>query len=251
MYPTVTPMLGSMNRRHERNFVAVFQLDSRAFRTARRLLFRPGELTADYLAGRRASQVPPLQTYALAAALLFLAGTVHPIVRFHAPSFQFYAGLAGGIGWTNRLSAAEIARLSQRGLSPELFGERFVNGATSQLSSLLILSVPLFALGVWLLHPRMKRAFTHHLMFALHWSAFFFVLTAVLQLLPPRISQDSLPLNLTVLLVETTYLVVALRRVYGSGRLSSVARGALLMIAYQVILMVWLEQVVGHARSSI
>ena len=45
-------------------------LDTRLARTIRPLLFRPGVVTRDYLAGRRVAHVPPLRTY-LISALVF------------------------------------------------------------------------------------------------------------------------------------------------------------------------------------
>jgi hypothetical protein len=49
----------------------------------------------------------------------------------------------------------------------------------------------------------------------------------------------------------TAYLAVALRRTYGGRWPAVVLRAVLLMIAYQVILFVWLERVVGMARHGI
>jgi hypothetical protein len=50
----------------------VLNLDTRLIRTLRPLLFTPGAVARDYIAGRRASHVPPLKSY-LIAALIFLA----------------------------------------------------------------------------------------------------------------------------------------------------------------------------------
>src|SRR5690606_3333800 len=45
--------------------------DSRVWRTGRTLLFRPGLLTAEYNAGRRARYLPPLRVYMLSSLLFF------------------------------------------------------------------------------------------------------------------------------------------------------------------------------------
>src|SRR5690606_37264593 len=49
----------------------LFNADSRAWRTARTLLLRPGLLTAAYNAGRRARYLPPLRVYMLSSLLVF------------------------------------------------------------------------------------------------------------------------------------------------------------------------------------
>ena len=48
-----------------------FSFDSRLLRTLRPLLFRPGVLTRDYLAGRRIRFVSPLKIYLIAALIFF------------------------------------------------------------------------------------------------------------------------------------------------------------------------------------
>lgn len=50
----------------------VFDMDSRAVRTLRPLLTRPGWLTNEYFAGRRERYVPPLRLYVIASLLFFL-----------------------------------------------------------------------------------------------------------------------------------------------------------------------------------
>ncbi len=49
-----------------------FEWDSRIWRTLFPLIFRPGFLTAEYMAGRRARYVPPLRLYLIVSFVLFL-----------------------------------------------------------------------------------------------------------------------------------------------------------------------------------
>lgn len=50
----------------------VFNLDARFFRTLVPLLFKPGTLTNEYIAGRRARYVPPLRLFVFSSFVLFL-----------------------------------------------------------------------------------------------------------------------------------------------------------------------------------
>jgi hypothetical protein len=50
------------------------QADARVWRTLRLLALRPGELTCEYLRGKRASYTPPLRLYVALSLLLFLVG---------------------------------------------------------------------------------------------------------------------------------------------------------------------------------
>jgi hypothetical protein len=54
-------------------FGEIFTWDSRIWRTLFPLLFRPGFLTAEFIAGRRARYVPPLRLYLIISFILFLS----------------------------------------------------------------------------------------------------------------------------------------------------------------------------------
>ena len=50
----------------------LFELDSRLWRSLKPLVFRPGLLTSDYLAGRRARYMPPFRMYLVLSIIFFL-----------------------------------------------------------------------------------------------------------------------------------------------------------------------------------
>ncbi|HMB61257.1 MAG TPA: DUF3667 domain-containing protein, partial [Xanthomonadales bacterium] len=54
----------------------VIDLDSRAARTIKPLLFHPGKLTRDYLDGRRFRYVPPMRLYMFASMAFFILATI-------------------------------------------------------------------------------------------------------------------------------------------------------------------------------
>ncbi len=53
-------------------FGNLMSFDSRAWRTVVPLLFRPGDLTAHYLAGQRVRFVPPIRLYDFVSIVYFL-----------------------------------------------------------------------------------------------------------------------------------------------------------------------------------
>ena len=55
-------------------FESFFHADSRLWRTLWRLLRNPARLTRDYLAGKRAPQIPPLRLFLSVLLIVFLAG---------------------------------------------------------------------------------------------------------------------------------------------------------------------------------
>lgn len=66
---------------------AVFSYDSRTFRTLWLLAAAPGEFTRQYMAGKRASLLPPFRLFVIATALFFivLQWTGVSLIVFHPP----------------------------------------------------------------------------------------------------------------------------------------------------------------------
>ncbi|MGH8166282.1 MAG: DUF3667 domain-containing protein, partial [Woeseiaceae bacterium] len=56
----------------------LFELDSRLWRTIIPLMLRPGQLTHDYLIGRRARFMPPFRTYLVLSVVFFLVAFFDP-----------------------------------------------------------------------------------------------------------------------------------------------------------------------------
>jgi len=223
--------------------------DSRLLRTARALFTRPGELTAEYVAGRRARYASPLPTYLLAAALLFATTSVRPIVRFLPETQRFHSEIAT-MGNTSQLTPATIARVRARGMSLDLFGERFANESTKRLSTFLVLLLPVIALLVAGTFIGSKRPFAHHMLFALHWSSFYLILLAALQLVPHGMLHST-PLILANLGGSLLYFVIALRRAYGIGWLGSLLRGVPLFFTYVSIIVMWLKYVTEYTARHL
>lgn len=61
----------------EETLEGVFHFDSKVWRTFRELLFQPGKLTVDFLAGRRASFVPPIRLYIFLSVIFFFLLSKH------------------------------------------------------------------------------------------------------------------------------------------------------------------------------
>ena len=59
-------------------FGDLFELDSRLWRTLTPLLIRPGQLTRDYLEGRRARYMPPFRMYLVLSVIFFVVAFFNP-----------------------------------------------------------------------------------------------------------------------------------------------------------------------------
>ncbi|MDR6990673.1 DUF3667 domain-containing protein [Luteimonas sp. 3794] len=93
-------------------FGALTNLDNRVWRSFRALFFRPGLLSADYIAGRRARWLPPISLFVIANLLFFLAP---PLSDFTLPFDDQVPGALSLAARDNvdRLSPATRARIEQ------------------------------------------------------------------------------------------------------------------------------------------
>jgi hypothetical protein len=104
----------------------------------------------------------------------------------------------------------------------------------------LIVLLPLMALVLKILYPLSRRYFVEHLLFIVHFHAFFFLMLT-LQILFARVSSwigflD--PVAILALVAGSfyipVYLFVAMRRVYGQGRILTFAKFIALVTAYGI-----------------
>lgn len=203
-------------------------LDSRMLVTLRRLLFTPGFLTAEFVRGVRGAYVGPVR--------LFVWAYAAAVVMFSIPWFQPYLSPAGGGPLGPQQEAAVRAIVAARKIPEAMARELLESQAQTYatwFSGLIILG---FALAVLLLHLRSHRPFGVHAVFSLHFGAFnYFVglaLVPALVLASLYPTAGGLLVTVAVLGITTRYMYLAVRRVYGRGRLVSAAKTLVLLLAF-------------------
>ena len=232
-------------------FEEAFGFDSRLRHTLKPFFLQPGELTRDYLAGRRVRYTSPLKLYLIASVLFFFAaaqGGASKFVHIDSTSQDSQTtavaeGLAQGIKEAapapgaakkphsrfGQLVEGKLQALSGKGnaeASRELSGVML-----NLLPKAMFVLVPLFA---WLLKKLWSRRFyAEHLVFALHFHAF-----VMLSMLPSTFvtgRADEL-LSSIALAISAIYLFLALRRVYGDGLVRTLAKLLGLGVCYSILL---------------
>jgi hypothetical protein len=181
----------------------VTELDFKTLRSLR-ALFVPGKLTADYLAGHRRPYLAPVKVYLLCGAIFFLA----------APYTGFTIDAIVGADRTGLISGTVNDLRMKSGLSREHFDDRFEVRFQSVFTASLVLSVAVVALLTATLFRKPRRAAAVHVVFALHYVAFIYLLAIPIGLLTPWLSVASawtLPILYAVL---GPYMFFALRRVF-------------------------------------
>jgi len=292
-------------------FGDLFELDSRLWRTLIPLLIRPGQLTRDYLLGRRARYMPPFRMYLVLSLIFFVVAFFDPreelglLFEPEPPptaaeeaareseaqqakeeildEFQ-RAGIgredavsadrldksdeqpdatpdgAGGTlrwdvndgeaecdvdsdsiaGWPEwfkrRLTPARLEVVCDRIVADE--GATFLDLLVDNIPIALIVLLPLMALVLKILYPLSRRYFVEHLLFIVHFHAFFFLILT-LQILFSRLTNAvgvaggvSTLVMVAASLYIPVYLYMAMRRVYDQRHILTIIKYFALVVAY-------------------
>lgn len=117
-------------------------------------------------------------------------------------------------------------------------GKSFVGLLRNNIPVALIVLLPLMALVLKVLYPLSRRYFVEHLLFFVHFHAFFFLILT-LQILFSRTTAllrvPEIIVTLTIVaasLYVPVYLYLAMRRVYGQGQILTFFKYVVLVIAY-------------------
>lgn len=241
---------------------AYFATEGALWRTLKLLLLRPGELTRQYLAGRRRHYVLPLRIYLSISLVVLLALRIAAgwnidealqvdigDRKASVTALDFGSarvGLKDGVFFCEGLPAWLCKRFQRRldvdpkallAQIPQL-GERVV----ANLGAAMFVMLPAFALWLKLLYLNRRLRYTEHLVFALHVHAFWFVALALTAFGPGWVG------TVTTFAVPG-YTLLAMRRVYGgrwwplllrAGVISALYGLLLLVVSAAVVLWSWL-----------
>jgi hypothetical protein len=230
-----------------------FHFDGKFFRGTFDLLFRPGSLTKEFNAGKRASQVPPLRLYIFISLIFFLApgaGIPEPIAE--QPSAlsprrgpgttraepdatatsvgnqTFHLNFHTNTRW-NRIIREKLRR-------PDLIQDHFFH----YLPKMMLVCVPLFALLSLLIFRKAGLNYLQHLVFSLHLHSFFMLFQLVSDgwaLMAGLISGPLASLlSIAGMLYMPVYAYRALRNVFGQHRRGTLLRGILLLSLYGLVI---------------
>jgi hypothetical protein len=213
---------------------AVAHVDGRVFSTFRALILEPGLLASNFLAGRRKSQMGPVQLFLVCNVLYFLMQPFSAAAPFTS-TLTMQTTMRSWSALARRLVAD---RIEARQVTPDAFARQFDEVAHLQGKTLVITMVPIFALGVWALYRR-RRFYAEHLVFAFYTYAFLLVWMGVSTIIvkmpimialrrewPGDLIEDVV--SAFIAIPFAVYLFAALRRTYAESGLLTLPKAALL-----------------------
>lgn len=242
-------------------------IEGKLWKSIALLLFKPGRLTRAYIEGRRAPYIEPLRLY-LSFSIIFFA--IFKLGDYQVGQFDdapraptqaesmAHAKTAAMSPRAEAAAAADPARPATPKAAKAVDNneilddiEKFNATLGAKLRRFIALPradkdaalrkaffsytpyaifamMPLFAAYLKLLYLGSRRRYGEHVLFALHTNAFAFMALSLLLILPAGIPFVGTALVLWLLF----YTPVAMRRVYGGGRLLTALRWMALMLLH-------------------
>lgn len=259
----------------------LWSFDSRLWRSMLPLLIRPGQLTIDYLEGRRARYVPPFRMYVVLSLAFFVVASLvgrGAVMVVDGGEKQVAGRLAEDLQQNPDASIALPFVIGTDSVAPESgacsdlainlpafldtpdrrqrlldscnavvadSGDSFQRALADNVPMMMLLFIPLMAFVMKVIYFRTGRKYVEHLLFLLHFHAFFFLLALAVTLLSATVSLVP-ALNEPVDFVTSmaygvylpVYLFVAMRCVYGQEIVATGGKYVLLVVGYGMMMLI-------------
>jgi hypothetical protein len=204
--------------------------DGRLWSTLRRLILKPGQLTRDYLAGRRAPQIPPFRLFLITVVTLLLAGSIGNLgpnridIKFASPRDAAAQGIhvkvAGAQSIARRIAPWVNARMDKASKDPSRALEAMESWAHQAALLSLLIAAPLLTLLFWF---QKRFYFYDHLIFAMHSLSFTGMLFSFV-----LIAGGWIRVAWVLLVIAPVHLFAHMRGTYGTGVPGTLIRMAIL-----------------------
>jgi hypothetical protein len=225
--------------------------DSRLWRTLVCLWFKPGKLTQEFVAGRRAAYLPPFRLYLIVSLAFFLLASVShlkgEVVRLdkgdlHQPRESDCTNgtidlpfLAENPAWQKRFQRACIGVVHDNGSS-------LLHLGVATMPKAMFIFLPLVAFLHMLMYWWPRYRYAIHLLFFLHLQAFFFSAAVLLALSGdasaawPALTHADEIVSTVLYWLMLLYSILAMRRVFQMGWLLTLLKAFALFVVYMSML---------------
>lgn len=170
-------------------------LDGKILNTMKLLVVKPGELTREFIAGRRARYITPIRLYLTWSLIFFALATFVPAVRKNIVKTNVQ----------QNLNAEE-----------ERVADEIGNRVMQNLPRVMFVLMPAFGALTWLFFRRQQPYYIPHLYYSIHFHTFIFFVMTFVALLGAAGAWGK-TIGSVLFLVTFPYHYLALRRVFGGG----------------------------------
>ncbi len=212
--------------------------DSRLWRTVATLLLRPGQLTREFFAGRRADQLPPFRLYLVVSVAFFLFASLLPSdapVAIDGNGADTCEAIDISLGgeldaWLQPRLKAACERINADG------GRSLGARIWATLPRALFVLLPLMAALMLLLYWRPRRRYVEHLLLFVHNHTAAFIAIG-LQLGASSVLPEGAArvFSTAVALYLGWYFYRSMQVYYGQGKARTLAKFGTILLVYVIM----------------
>ena len=240
--------------------------DSRLWTTMKYLLFVPGKLTQEFIAGRRVAYLPPFRLYLVMSVMFFLIANVwqRDVDINVLEDAQPKNAAANQPPRTPQqrcsdmhsdIFDAQLKRACEQILRDD--GESFTHAVIATAPKAMFIFLPLIAFFHMPLYWWPRHRYAVHLLFFTHVHAFAFLAMSLLWMLTrtgnalPALKPACSVLAVALGIYIPVYVVLALRRVFKRNRWNTFFKAASLFLIYLTLLSFTMAGVVLYAALQL
>lgn len=225
----------------------MWAFDTRVFKTLKSLLFKPGDMALDYVAGRRARYMPPFRLYIFISFIFFLLLNISVTKSVNRDWDLLTVRERSDTVKDVRNSVISITKDSDSESDNKLKGfiEKiesnkgyYVTRFLTILSWSMFLLMPLYAFFLWLLFRKNQRFFLGHFIFAINQHALLFIIFITLLSINLIFPHKSTFPESWLLLLFPIYIVIGSRKLYNRKWISTILRLTTAQFMYMLVLSV-------------
>jgi hypothetical protein len=223
------------------------QWDGKIPSTLKTLFFRPGALTQDFLAGRRARWLQPLRLYLICSLAFFVSKPLAEAISSRSGREAARITITNPDGTTTL--TPEVLEELEAGVPARVFGrDRLVRAATNNaqlnreinavLPKAMFILLPIMALLTMLVWRHHLPRYPAHLYLALHLHSAWFGALAVLTIVQAFVSSEVVVgvLGVAVFVYIAGYGLLAVRRIFGDSWVKTIAKAVVVTVGYSFCL---------------
>jgi len=191
-------------------------LDGKILSTVKLLVTRPGQLTKEFIEGRRARYITPLRLYLTFSVLFFALAVLAP---------RELSIVQAGTGRPGTKATTEEYRQADE------LGRAIMHN----LPHVMFVLMPVFALLTLAFYRRAMPYYVPHLYYAVHFHAFVFLTLSITALLT-LISATGKIIGTALFLVAFPYHYLALHRFFGDSWPRTLMKGTAIGVIYLLVM---------------
>ncbi len=209
----------------------MYAFDTRLLKTLKSVLYKPGELAIDYVAGRRVRYMPPFRLYVFFSLIFFLLLSFYSNHTIKVGNKES-AKSAISINIDKSSKSTQDKTINYKVEDIQKNPKAYINKFLNYFSWSLFLLMPFYAFLTWLFFRRSRSHYLAHLIFSISQHTFIFIIFIILITISLIFPHKQIHPESWLLLTIPVYISVGARKLFRKKWKSIVLRFTTIWFIY-------------------